>query len=70
MQPVSSQNDSFSVLVWDNNIEEALKSLHKQTGNSRSFKEIRKPRKSLKLQHRRQIRRLKMFQKRNPETNN
>ncbi len=57
MQTIRSQNDSSAVIVWDNNVEKASRVLRMRVNNSRSFKGIRKPRKSIALRQKRRLKR-------------
>jgi len=61
MSMIIYQNDQPVVFVWNNNIEGALKLLHRRMGGSRPFKEIKKPRKSKHLREQRQNKRLRMY---------
>jgi len=54
-------NDTPAVFVWNKNIDAAFKLLCQRTGGSKSFKEIRKPRKSETLRQQRQNKRLRMY---------
>ena len=64
MHRIIKQKDKPEVFVWNNNIEQALRLLHKQMGVSRSFKETRRPRKSKHLRQRRQDKRRRMYRDR------
>ncbi len=60
MQTIRSQNDSPEIIVWNNNVEDASRLLRMRVNNSKSFKEIRKPRKSIALRQKRQLKRVRM----------
>ena len=60
MQPIRSQNDSSEVVVWNNNVEEASRLLRMRLNNSKAFKGIRKPRKSIALREKRRLKRVRM----------
>ena len=62
MDFIRTKNDSDTVWVQNNDIENALRLLHKQLTGNKSFKEIKKPRKTKHHRQRRQFKRLKMYQ--------
>ncbi len=57
MQTITRQNDSPEIIVWNNKVEDASRMLRMRVNNSKSFKEIRKPRKSIVLRQKKRLKR-------------